>query len=76
MVHSSLPLLPVKQRLKVKVVPWTRTNSGLSGGTDPFDAWHSLQDLRRAAAGVLDVWAIAIRANPDSTALTWFSPGP
>ena len=42
----------------------------------PFDAWHSLQDLRRAAAGVLDVWAIAIRANPDSTALTSFSPGP
>ena len=45
------PLVPVKHRLNISVVPWTRVNSGSLGSTEPLEAWHSLQDRRSRRGG-------------------------
>ena len=64
----SLPA--VKQRLKRKVVPWARVNSGSPGSIDPSAAWHSTHDFNRSCDGVLAESAIASSAKPDSAALS------
>ena len=70
----SLPAM--KQRLKRKVVPWARVNSGSLGWIEPSAAWHSAHDFKRSCDGVFAESPMASSAKPDSTALPWLNPGP
>ena len=48
MVQEKRSWFAIKHRLKRKVVPWKRVNSGSLGGIVPSSAWHPTHESSRA----------------------------